>query len=130
MDDAEYRRRMTVNFSMRRVSDCLPAKIALVVFLALTVFVSVVRPLTRPTGRLYARFGVTRMSLLTEPAGNEEAGVLPPTDTVGQLVGPCLSVGVLLLVLKTRRVAFQPLRVRRAKRPPRRPASSLLTDPR
>ncbi len=128
MDDAEYSGQMSVNLSMRRVSDRLPVKVGLVVFLALTVFVSAARPLTRPTGRLYSHFGVTRMSLLTEPAANEEAAVLPPADTAGQLLRPFFFVAVLLLVLKTRRVAFQPLRVRRVKRPPRRPASSLLTD--
>jgi hypothetical protein len=70
------------------------------------------------------------MSLLTESASDEDVAAVPRADTTGHLIRPALVFAVLLLVLKTRRVAFQPLPVRRVKRPPRRPASSLLTDQR
>ena len=115
---------------MRRAADSLPLRAGIVVFLTLTLFVIVVRPLTRPTGHLYARFGLTRMSLLTEGSGDEDASVLPPADVTGRLLSPFLVLGVPLLALKTRRIAFRPIPVRRVKRPPRRPASSLLTDQR
>jgi hypothetical protein len=114
---------------MRRIADYLPVRVGVLVFLALTLFVSVMRPLTRPTGHLYTRSGVTRMSLLTEPGDDEDADVSPSADTTDQVLQPFVFVGVLLLVLKTRRVAFRPLRVRRVKRPPRRPANALLSDP-
>jgi hypothetical protein len=116
---------------MRRIADYLPVKAGLLVFLALTLFVSVVRPLTRPTGHLYARFGLTRMSLLTDAAGDEDLAAVPPADTMGRLLRPAFVVGVLLLVLKTRRrIAFQSPPVRRVKRPPRRPTNSLPSDQR
>ena len=115
---------------MRRAAESLPLQVGIVVFLTLTLFVIVVRPLTRPTGQLYARFGLTRMSLLTESAGDEDAAVLPPIDVTGRLVHLFLVVAILLVALKTRRVAFQPIPLRRVKRPPRRAASSLFTDQR
>ena len=114
---------------MRCPVESLPLRAGIVVLLTVTLFVIVVRPLTRPTGHLYARFGLTRMSLLTEGAGDKDASMLPPpTSPVG--LSPFLVLGVPLLALKTRRVGFRPIPVRRVKRPPRRPASSLLTDPR
>lgn len=101
----------------------LPNKLGIVILLALTVFVGAVRPLTRHAGRLSVHFGLTRMSLLTEPPRDGQTR-LPGSESVAsvQFVRPLPAIA-LLLVLKVRRVAFQPVRIRRVKRPPRRPAS-------
>ena len=100
----------------------------MMVILALAVFVSVVRPISRPIGHLYARLGLTRMSLLTESASDEDAAVLQPAHAIAHLVRPLLVIAVLLLALKTRRFAFRPIPLRRVKRPQRQAATALFTD--
>ena len=102
----------------------------MVVVVALTLFVVAVRPLARPTGHLYARFGLTRMSLLSESADNDSVPLQPPTASEAQSLQPLLLVGISLLVLKSRRVALRAVPLRRVKRPPRRPSNSLSTDQR
>jgi hypothetical protein len=82
----------------------------MVVLITITVFVSTARPLAHPAGRFGPQFrGLTRMSLLSES---------PDTDST-PLPAPPLVVGVLLLVLKTRRAAFHPLPLRRLRLPAR-----------
>jgi hypothetical protein len=92
--------------------------------------VIVARPLARPAGRLYARFGLTRMSLLSESADDDSAPLQLPTEAEARSIEPLLVVGLLLLVLKTRRVSLRAVPLRRVKRPPRRPSNSLSTDQR
>ena len=115
---------------MRRRADLWPAKLGMLVVVALTLFVIVVRPLARPTGHLYARFGLTRMSLLSESADDHSAPLQPPVEGGARSLAPVLIVGVLLLVLKTRRVQLRAVPVRRIKLPPCRTANSLSPDQR
>ena len=110
---------------MRHAGSSLPARVGVVVFIALAVFVSVTRPLTRPTGHLYARFGLTRMSLLAE-AADESGTPLPAPDVAdAHVIAPLLLLGVLLLVLKTRRVELRSVPIRRLKLPARSPDCSV-----
>ena len=113
---------------MKRTADSSAAKVGILIFAMLTLFVVVVRPLTRPAGHLYARFGLTRMSLLSESAEDDTPSLQPPTEGGTQSLPTILVVGTLLLVLKTRRIAFRTVPLRRAKRPPRRTFNSLSSD--
>jgi hypothetical protein len=110
---------------MRHARSSLPAKVGLVVLIALTVFVSAVRPLTRPSGRLFARFGLTRMSLLTEAADERGTPLPAPAVAHAHVIAPLSVAGVLLLVLKTRRVEFRSVPFRRLKLPARSPDRSV-----
>jgi len=94
-------------------------KMLLVAFVTLTVFVIVVRPIARPTGRLYPRLGMTRMSLLSEAPDTDATTLEPPVfGHVSSIEFPLL-LTVLLVVLKSHRRAFRPLRLRRARVPVR-----------
>lgn len=106
----------------------MPAKVGMVVLIALTVFVSAVRPLARPTGRLYARFGLSRMSLLCEAPDTDGRPLPLPMVADSHVFEPLLVVGLLLLVLKIRRTAFRPIPFRRLKLPARSPDRSLSSD--
>ena len=103
----------------------LLAKVGMVVLIALTVFVSAVRPVTRPTGRLYARFGLSRMSLLTEAADDNDSSLVAPAVVDAHVSTPLMALGVLLLVLKTRRVELRSVPLRRLKLPARSPDRSV-----
>jgi hypothetical protein len=105
----------------------LPGKVGLVALIALTLFVSTVRPLTRPSGRLNLPQGLTRLSLLSEPASSEDIPLPVPATVDLHLLAPSL-VGVLLLVLKTRRAAFRSVPIHRLRLRPRRTTASLLSD--
>ena len=104
-----------------------PTKLGVVTLIAFTVFVSAVRPLTRPSGRLNLPFGLTRMSLLTESPDDGRAS-LPTPPAATRVIEPMLVVGVLLHALKTRRRAFRSIPIRRLKLPARTTERSLPSD--
>lgn len=112
---------------MRLCDRYLAGKLGLVALIALMIFVSAVRPLTRPSGRLNRPLGLTRMSLLSEPANDDDTPVPLPVAADAQVLAPPL-VGISLLVLKTRRTAFRSVPFRRLKLPPRSTAGSLSSD--
>src|SRR5512135_150262 len=96
-----------VTHGMRHTDSSVLAKVGMVVLIALTVFVSTVRPVTRPTGRLYARFGLSRMSLLTEAADDSDTSLVAPAAVDVHVSTPLMVLGIMLLVLKTRRVELR-----------------------
>jgi len=122
---AEYDPWPIVTNGMRSAGSSLPTKAGLVVLIAVTIFVTAVRPLTRPTGHLYARFGLSRMSLLTEAADESGTPLPEPAVTHTHVVAPLLLVGALLLVLKARRAEFRSVPFRRLKLPARSPDRSI-----
>lgn len=112
---------------MRLCDRSLAGALGFGALIALTIFVSAVRPLTHPSGRLDRPLGLTRMSLLSEPASNDDAPVPVPVAADAQVLAPAL-IGVPLLVLKSRRTAFRSVPVRRLKLPPRSSIGSLFSD--
>lgn len=100
-------------------------KVGMVVLITLTAFVSTVRPIAHPSGRLFPRFGLTRMSLLSEPSDADSTSLPAPAVPAAPVVGLPLVAGLLLLVLKTRRAAFRPVPFRRLKLPARSADRSL-----
>ena len=106
----------------------LEAQVIAVALTALTLFVITVRPVTRPSGALYVRLGLTQMSLLTAPANHANTSrVLPATSKFFLLLPPLALV--LTLILKTRRAAFPSVRLRRIRLPSKyRPADSPSSD--
>ncbi len=103
----------------------MPAKVGMTVLIGLTIFVSAARPLTRPTGRLYTGYGLTRMSLLTEAAKNSNTPVVAPAAVDAHVMTPLTVLGVLLLVLKTRWIELGLVPLRRLKLPARTPNRSV-----
>lgn len=98
-------------------------KLGILMLIALTIFVSAVRPLARASGRLNIPPRMIRMSLLSVPA--TDAATAIPSPSTAQAVDAPLLGGVLLLVLKTRRAAHCPVPFRRLKLPRRNAAVSL-----
>ena len=96
-------------------------KSAVIASMAAALFVMTVRPVTRPTGSLSPHLGLTRMSLLCEASDVGVGPMLPSIFGHRVFVAPALVLGSLLLVLKARRSAFCPTRLRRLKLPSRRP---------
>jgi hypothetical protein len=84
---------------------------ALVLF---TVLVGTLRPLLHPSGSGHNQFGLTRLTLLSEPADSRSAPLKPPGRSDMRLLIPAV-VSALLVVLKIRRTAFVPVPVRRLK---------------
>ena len=113
---------------MRRAADSVLTKVSVVVFVTLTIFVCAVRPIAHPSGRLYPRSGLTRMSLLSESADTDSTSAPAPAFAVARVVRLVVAVGLPLLVLKRRRMALRPVPRRRLKRPLRRAHSVLLSD--
>ena len=104
----------------------LSGKLVVGALIGLTVFVSAVRPVTRPTGRLNRPLGLTRWSLLSEAAGDTSGPLPQPAVTDVEVVAvPVLSVPP---VLNTRPATFRPVSVRRLKLPPRSTTDSPLSD--
>ena len=97
----------------------LAGKVGIVVLLALTVFVSAVRPIAQPTGRLFPRFGLIRMSLLSESPDTDSTPLPSPALVDAHMIEPPLIIALLLLVLKARPAAFRPVPFRRLKLPAR-----------
>ncbi len=96
------------------------------VLIGLTLLVSAVRPLTRPTGHLNRPLGLTRWSLLSEAAGDTSVPLSQPAVADTQVVvAPVLSV---LPVLNSRPVPFRPVSVHRLKLPPRSSTDSPPSD--
>ena len=90
----------------------------MLVLIAITVFVSTLRPIAHPAGRLSPQLhGLTRMSLLSESPDTDSTPV--PVVVDAHLITLPLTLGLLLLILKTRRAAFHPLLMRRLKQPAR-----------
>lgn len=121
------------HFYVRVVMKCMKrgtalGKLGLGMLIALTVFVSAVRPIAHPTGRLFPRFGLTRMSLLSEPPDIDSTAVPAPVVADAQVVELPLVISLLLLVLRTRRAAFLPFLFRRLKLPARSAERSLPSD--
>jgi hypothetical protein len=95
-------------------------RLAMVVLIAITIFVSAVRPIAHRSDRLFPQLhGLTRMSLLSESPDTDSTS-LPTPVADAHPIAPALVVGLLLFVLKTRRTAFRPLPLRRLKIPARR----------
>jgi hypothetical protein len=103
-------------------------KLAIVALIALSLFVSAVRPLTRPAGHLIRPLGLTHWSLLSEAGDHDSAPVPQPTVVEAHVLAPPLTSIALLVLLKTRRAAFRPVPVRRLKLLARSPADSLSSD--
>jgi hypothetical protein len=107
---------------------CSSSKVGVVALTALTIFVLTVRPVTRPSSTLYGRLGLTRMSLLSEPAADDATPRISPAAAEFFMLVPSLAA-VLALVLRTRRAAFSSVPLRRLKLPPpRRSAGSPSSD--
>ncbi len=97
---------------------------ALIVVIACVV---ALRPLTRVPGHVHNGLGLTRLALLSEPAADGDTPLKPPSRTVAHVLAPIL-VSALLIVLKMRRTAFVPVRLRRLKLPSHTSTRSLPTD--
>jgi len=104
---------------MTHAGRSLPTTLSLLLLIAVTLFVCAVRPMTRPTGQLYGRLGLTRMSLLSEAADDTDTALPVPAAVHVHVTAASLVCTVLLLVLKTRRRACRPLPLRRLKLPVR-----------
>ncbi len=105
------------------------AKVGLVVLMALTVFVSFARPISRPADSISRSLGLrqTRLNLRSEAAAETDTFLPSLAVTVAKgLIVPLVALS--LVVLKDRRTAFHSAPVRRLKRPRRRTASSLSSD--
>jgi hypothetical protein len=98
----------------------------MVLLIALTVFVSAVRPLARHSDRLNRSLGLTRLSLLCEPAVDHDTP-LPSPMAGAQVFAPPLAA-IVPITLKTRRTSRRSVVLRRPKLPPPRNADSLLSD--
>lgn len=95
-------------------------KLSMGVVIALSVFVSAVRPIAHPLGHLFPQLrGFTRMSLLSESPDTDSTSLPAPIVADVHLVEPPLVVGLLLLVLQARRGTFRPVPLRRLKLPAR-----------
>jgi len=110
-----------------RGNPALSGRLSVLVLIALTLFVSAVRPITRPSGRLYVSLGLTRMSLITESPRDDDTP-LPAPSPAAELIAPPLLAGILLLVLKTRRCARRSVPFRRLRLPPRRTTGTIFSD--
>jgi len=108
----------------------VPGKLGILLLIALTIFVSAVRPLARASGRLNFPPGMIRMSLLSVPAADGDTTLPSPAtaEAVDSIIVAPLLGSVLLLVLKTRRAAHHPVPIRRLKLPRRSTAVSLSSD--
>ncbi len=95
--------------------------------IAVIVCVGALRPLTRAPGHEHNGLGLTRLSLLSEAAADGDTPLKPPSRTDIYVLAPPL-ISALLIVLKIRRSAFVPARVRRLKLPSHRNTHSLPTD--
>lgn len=107
----------------------LPAKVGISLLIALTLFVSIARPLSRPSDSLSRSLGrrLTRLNLQSEPSIDHETPLEEPAAREADLVVLPLA-GTLLLLLKSRQTAHRPIALRRMKIPPRTTASSLISD--
>ena len=95
-------------------------KLGMVVVIALSILVSAVRPIAHPLGHLFPQLhGFTRMSLLSESPDTDSTSLPAPAVSDAHMIAPPLVVGLLLLVLKTRRTTFRPVSFRRLKLPAR-----------
>ncbi len=94
--------------------------------IGLTLLVSAVRPLTRPTGHLNRPLGLTHWSLLSEAAGDTSVPLSQPAVTDAEVV----AAAVLRVppVLDRRPAMFRPVSVRRLKLPPRSTTDSPPSD--
>jgi hypothetical protein len=111
----------------RRYGPSLASRVVIVALMALTLFVSAVRPLVRTSALLSGRLGLTRWSLLCEPTvDNDHDTPLPAPTIVDAGTLAFLLVGLVPLLLKTRRRAFHavPFRPLKIPRPRTSDASS------
>ncbi len=90
-------------------------KVALVAVIALTVFVGALRPVAHPARRFFPEFqGFTRMSLLSESPDTDRVVAEPsPATAAPHFIAPPLVIGLLLFVLRVRRVVSLPIRLHR-----------------
>lgn len=97
-------------------------KVALVAVIALTIFVSALRPVAHPARRFFPQFqGFTRMSLLSESPDTDSVAAEPsPAAAAPHFIVPPLVIGVLLLLLRARRVVSLPIRLHRLRLPVQR----------
>ncbi len=102
-----------------------PARVGMVLLIAVTVFVGAVRPLTRPVGHLYRPLGLTRLSLLSEAAVNDDTPLPAPVAGAPVFAPPLAIVPV---VWKTQRPSRRSVVLHRPKLPPPSDAGSLLSD--
>ena len=72
-----------------RGNPALPDGLTVLALIALMLFVSAVRPLTRPSGRLYGSLGLTRMSLITESPHDDDT-LLPAPSAAAEVLAPLL----------------------------------------
>ncbi len=108
-----------------RFSSTAGLRTGLLTLIGLTVFTTVVLPLTRPTGRLYVPFGLTQMSLLTEAAHSNDTAPELPAKIDAPVTLTLLVLSAPLLVLKTRRIERRPISVRRTRLPAHSPDRAL-----
>jgi len=102
-------------------------RLSIITLIALVSFVGAVRPLTRPSGRLYGSLGLTRMSLIAEsPHDGDTPLSAPPANT--RVLEPPLLAGVLLIVLKVQRRVMHAVPIRRLKLPPRHTSGAPVSD--
>jgi hypothetical protein len=102
-------------------------RLGTILVIGLTVFVSTLRPLTQASGHFFRPLGLTRLSLVSEPASDHGTLLVSPA-MVNAPVLALLPVGVVLMVLKTRRASRRVVPLRRLKLPPRGVTSSLSSD--
>lgn len=95
----------------------MPYKVGVAALILFAVLVGTLRPLARRFGRAHSQSGLTRLALLSEPADDGATPRQPVVRADVHLLVPVL-VSVLLIVLKTRRIAFIPFPLRRLKLPP------------
>ncbi|HUI25538.1 MAG TPA: hypothetical protein VL403_05590 [Candidatus Kryptonia bacterium] len=107
----------------------LSARMAVAALVVVTLFVSVARPVSRPADALTRSLGrrLTRLNLRAEASVDNKAPVPLPAEGHADALDLAL-VGVLLLLLKTRRAALHPVPVRRLKIPLPSTADSRSSD--
>jgi len=103
-----------------------PARLGLVLLIALTVFVSAVRPPAWHSGRANSSLGLTRLSQLSEPAGDHDTPL--PSPMAGEQVFAPPLAAIVPITLKTRRTSRRSVPLRRLKLPPRSVTSSFFSD--
>ena len=92
----------------------------MVTVIAITVFVSALRPVAHPSSRFSQQFhGLTRMSLLSESPDTDGTALPSPLVADAHLIVPPVAVGLLLLVLRERQAMFRPIPLRRLRLPTR-----------
>lgn len=98
-------------------------RVGIIALIAVSLFVVLARPITRPTGRLNRPQGFTSWSLLAEAGLDDHAPIAPPVRQVTTVIVLALAGALPRLLARARHVLPSPP-LRRRKIPSRRAADS------